>query len=152
MVSPATGSTLVFNGEIYNFQDIRAELQAVGAQFITNGDTEVILHGYDRWGVDIFARLRGMFALVLVDPRNARVVMARDGYGIKPLYWTRFAGAEVGLRLPSPRRACPGPSQFCGTQHGRAPDRAISVERVHAGAAHDLEGGPGGPPRLLCSA
>ena len=94
MVSKATGTTLVFNGEIYNFQAIRAELEAGGAKFLTNGDTEVILHGYDRWGVDIFARLRGMFALVLVDPRNERVVLARDGYGIKPLYWARFAGAE----------------------------------------------------------
>lgn len=94
MVSKATGTTLVFNGEIYNFQAIRAELEAGGAKFVTNGDTEVILHGYDRWGVDIFARLRGMFALVLVDPRNERVVLARDGYGIKPLYWARFAEAE----------------------------------------------------------
>ena len=94
MVSAATGTALVFNGEIYNFQELRAELQAGGAQFVTNGDTEVILHGYDRWGVDIFARLRGMFALVLVDPRNRRAVMARDGYGIKPLYWARFAGSD----------------------------------------------------------
>jgi asparagine synthase (glutamine-hydrolysing) len=94
MVSQATGTTLVFNGEIYNFRELRAELEAGGAQFITNGDTEVILHGYDRWGVDIFARLRGMFALVLVDPRNRRAVLARDGYGIKPLYWSRFAGAD----------------------------------------------------------
>ena len=93
MVSPATGTTLVFNGEIYNFQDLRAELEAGGSRFVTNGDTEVILNGYDRWGTDVFARLRGMFALVLVDPRKRHVVMARDGYGIKPLYWTRFAGA-----------------------------------------------------------
>ena len=94
MVSPATGTTLVFNGEIYNFQELRAELQATGAQFITNGDTEVILNGYDHWGVDVFARLRGMFALVLVDPRKRRAVMARDGYGIKPLYWASFDGVE----------------------------------------------------------
>ena len=92
MVSAATGTTLVFNGEIYNFQEIRAELETAGVQFVTNGDTEVILHGYDRWGVDIFRRLRGMFALVIADPRNGRAVMARDGYGIKPLYWARFAG------------------------------------------------------------
>src|SRR6478672_10957390 len=94
MVSKATGTTLVFNGEIYNFQAIRAELEAGGARFITNGDTEVILNGYDRWGVDVFARLRGMFALVLVDPRHRRVVVARDGYGIKPLYWARFTGVD----------------------------------------------------------
>ena len=94
MVSPSTGTTLVFNGEIYNFQELRAELEAGGARFRTKGDTEVILNGYDRWGVDIFTRLRGMFALVLVDPRNGRAVLARDGYGIKPLYFARFAGAD----------------------------------------------------------
>ena len=94
MVSAATGTALVFNGEIYNFQDLRAELEASGAQFATNGDTEVILHGYDLWGVDLFPRLRGMFALVIVDARNRRAVMARDGYGIKPLYFTRFLGAN----------------------------------------------------------
>src|SRR3954452_4086671 len=105
MVSRATGTALVFNGEIYNFRELRAELEAGGAQFITNGDTEVILHGYDRWGVDIFARLRGMFALVLVDPRNRRAVLARDGYGIKPLYWSRFAGADG---RPAPRFASEG--------------------------------------------
>lgn len=93
MVSPATGTSLVFNGEIYNFQELRAELELRGARFVTNGDTEVILNGYDFWGVEIFARLRGMFALVLADPRHRRVVMARDGYGIKPLYWARFAGS-----------------------------------------------------------
>jgi asparagine synthase (glutamine-hydrolysing) len=94
MVSEVTGTALVFNGEIYNFRELRCELEAAGVQFITNGDTEVILHGYDRWGVDIFARLRGMFALVLVDPGNRRAVLARDGYGIKPLYWARFTGGD----------------------------------------------------------
>ena len=94
MVSPATGTTIVFNGEIYNFRELRAELEAAGAKFFTNGDSEVILKGYDHWGVDVFAKLRGMFALVLVDPRKHRAVMARDGYGIKPLYWTKFSGAD----------------------------------------------------------
>lgn len=94
MVSQATGTTLIFNGEIYNFRELRAELESAGAKFFTNGDSEVILHGYDRWGVNLFAKLRGMFALVLVDPNKRRAVLARDGYGIKPLYWTRFAGAD----------------------------------------------------------
>src|SRR3954462_13209284 len=76
MVSEATGTALVFNGEIYNFRELRAELEAGGVRFITNGDTETILHGYDRWGVEIFRRLRGMFALVLVDPRSRQVVLA----------------------------------------------------------------------------
>lgn len=94
MVSAATGTALVFNGEIYNFQDLRAELEVAGARFITYGDTEVILHGYDHWGLDVFARLRGMFALVIVDPRNRRAVIARDGYGIKPLYYASLPVAD----------------------------------------------------------
>lgn len=107
MVSEATGTALVFNGEIYNFKSLRAELEAAGKVFVTNGDTEVILHGYDVWGVDVFARLRGMFALVIADPANARVVMARDGYGIKPLYWSRFpgAGSRPALAFASEGRA-----------------------------------------------
>jgi asparagine synthase (glutamine-hydrolysing) len=94
MVSETTGTAIVFNGEIYNFQVLRTELEAAGKRFVTNGDTEVILHGYDVWGVDVFAKLRGMFALVIADPGKARVVMARDGYGIKPMYFSRFRGAE----------------------------------------------------------
>src|SRR3954451_5745324 len=107
MVSPTTGTALVFNGEIYNFKDLRAELEAAGARFVTNGDTEVILNGYDQWGDAVFARLRGMFALVLVDPKRRRVVMARDGYGIKPLYWTQFngAGGRPSLAFASEGRA-----------------------------------------------
>ncbi len=107
MVSEATGTTLVFNGEIYNFRELRAELQAAGVSFRTNGDSEVILNGYDHWGVSLFARLRGMFAIVLVDQRKRQAVMARDGYGIKPLYWTSFdgAGGRPALAFASEGRA-----------------------------------------------
>ena len=107
MVSPETGTTLVFNGEIYNFQQLRSELEASGARFRTNGDTEVILNGYDHWGVDVFTRLRGMFALVLVDPRRGHAVLARDGYGIKPLYFACFhdAAGRPGLAFASEGRA-----------------------------------------------
>lgn len=107
MVSPETGTTLVFNGEIYNFKELRAELERLGASFITNGDTEVILTGYDHWGDEVFARLRGMFALVLVDPRKRRAILARDGYGIKPLYWTRYSGGKgrSGIAFASETRA-----------------------------------------------
>jgi asparagine synthase (glutamine-hydrolysing) len=107
MVSETTGTALVFNGEIYNFKELRVQLEAAGKRFVTNGDTEVILHGYDVWGVEIFAKLRGMFALVIADPRQARVVMARDGYGIKPLYWSRFpgAGGKASIAFASEGRA-----------------------------------------------
>ena len=94
MVSEATGTTLIFNGEIYNFRSLREELRHAGARFVTNGDTEVILHGYDLWGPEVVTRLRGMFTFVLVDPNQRRAVIARDGYGIKPLYWSRVQSAE----------------------------------------------------------
>jgi len=88
MVDAATQVALVFNGEIYNFQDLRAELEAAGHVFTTRGDSEVILRGYIAWGTAVVERLRGMFALVLYDPRTQASLLARDGFGIKPLYYT----------------------------------------------------------------
>jgi asparagine synthase (glutamine-hydrolysing) len=77
----------VFNGEIYNFRALRAELAAAGHRFATQSDTEVIVHGYEQWGVDVFGRLNGMFAIALLDRRNRRLMLARDHAGIKPLYY-----------------------------------------------------------------
>lgn len=85
----------IFNGEIYNFKALRAELQGRGHQFATAGDGEVIVHGYEEWGAGIFARLEGMFALVLVDRRREEVIAARDRSGIKPLFWTMHRGAVL---------------------------------------------------------
>lgn len=77
---------LVFNGEIYNFGDLRRDLEALGRSFRTNGDTEVVLHALDEWGVDALSRLRGMFALAVWDEGERRLLLARDSAGIKPLY------------------------------------------------------------------
>lgn len=107
MTDRRSGTTLVFNGEIYNFRALRAELAESGIEFLTDGDSEVVLQGYIHWGLEVFSRLRGMFALVIVDPSARRAVMARDGYGIKPLYWTRireFDGRE-SLAFASEGRA-----------------------------------------------
>jgi asparagine synthase (glutamine-hydrolysing) len=82
------GLTIVFNGEIYNYREIRAELTAAGHVFATASDTEVILKAYSRWGEECFARFNGMFALVIYDERRSRLVMARDHAGIKPLYYS----------------------------------------------------------------
>lgn len=76
---------LVFNGEIYNFQQLRAELQSLGATFSTSGDTEVIAIGYAYWGERVFDRLLGMFALALYDGKRDCLHLARDDFGIKPL-------------------------------------------------------------------
>jgi asparagine synthase (glutamine-hydrolysing) len=88
-MSTADGSLhIVFNGEIYNFEALRRELEARGHAFRSTSDTEVLLYGWREWGPDLFGRLRGMFALALHDERRGETVLARDPLGIKPLYWT----------------------------------------------------------------
>lgn len=89
MTSPSAGIALVFNGEIYNYRELRTELTAMGTRFRTSGDTEVILEGFRRWGTDVFRRLEGMFALVLIDEPAGKAYAARDPFGIKPLYMRR---------------------------------------------------------------
>jgi asparagine synthase (glutamine-hydrolysing) len=78
---------LVFNGEIYNYRELRAELQGKGHQFRTKSDTEVIIHGYKEWGTHVFNRLNGMFGLAIWDVPNERIVLARDAMGIKLVYY-----------------------------------------------------------------
>ncbi|RED49855.1 XrtA/PEP-CTERM system amidotransferase [Aestuariispira insulae] len=78
---------IVFNGEIYNFQDLRRELQGLGYHFRTNSDTEVIVHGWKAWGADCVKRLRGMFAIALYDAREEILFLSRDRFGKKPLYY-----------------------------------------------------------------
>jgi asparagine synthase (glutamine-hydrolysing) len=77
---------IIFNGEIYNYRELRAELQSKGHQFRTNSDTEVIIHGYKQWGTDVFNHLNGMFGLAIWDVPNERLVVARDAMGIKLIY------------------------------------------------------------------
>lgn len=78
---------LCFNGEIYNFQELRQQLVDAGHVFKTHGDGEVILHGFEQWGEALLPKLRGMFAFVIYDRRTGRLFMARDNFGIKPLYY-----------------------------------------------------------------
>jgi asparagine synthase (glutamine-hydrolysing) len=105
--------TIVFNGEIYNFRQLRRDLEQAGMELRTSGDTEVILRGYALWGEDIVRRLEGMYAFIIVDRRRGRAIAARDPFGIKPLYvhrrgqlvgfasemrpLTRLAGARVDI-------------------------------------------------------
>lgn len=79
---------LVFNGEIYNYQDLRSELVGQGYRFRTNSDTEVILRGYQHWGPDVLNRLNGMFGIGIWDNDRKRLIIARDPMGIKPIYYT----------------------------------------------------------------
>ena len=86
---------VVFNGEIYNFQDLRAELERAGHQFYTHTDTEVIVHAYQEYGCECFKKLHGMFAIALFDQQHDRLVLARDRAGKKPLYYSDSADAFV---------------------------------------------------------
>ena len=78
---------VIFNGEIYNYPELRAELQSRGHQFRTRSDTEVVVHGYKEWGTKVFDRLNGMFGLAIWDVPNERLVVARDAMGIKLIYY-----------------------------------------------------------------
>ena len=83
---------LVFNGEIYNYRQLRAELSGAGVSFRTTSDTEVLLEAWRRWGAASLRRLRGMFAFALFDERQGALILARDPFGIKPLFWTARDG------------------------------------------------------------
>lgn len=94
MADPDLGLTLVFNGCIYNYKQLRAELQAKGYRFFSSGDSEVILKAWHAWGDQCVERFHGMFAFVIHERASGRVVMVRDRFGIKPLYL-----AQKGKRL-----------------------------------------------------
>jgi asparagine synthase (glutamine-hydrolysing) len=89
MGSPDGSLWIVFNGEIYNFRELRAELAGRGRRFATTGDTEVALAAFEAWGERAFERLEGMWAIVILDLSKRRLVASRDRFGIKPLYFRR---------------------------------------------------------------
>ena len=89
MIDPQRGLSLVFNGTIYNYPELRESLIAKGYQFKSTGDTEVILKAYAEWGVGCVRRLHGMFAFAIRDANNGQLMLARDRVGIKPLYFSQ---------------------------------------------------------------
>jgi len=93
MVDADLGLTIAFNGCIYNYPELRSELEAKGYRFFSHGDTEVILKSWHAWGTECVKRFHGMFAFVIHERDSGRVVMARDRFGIKPLYFARTGGA-----------------------------------------------------------
>src|SRR2546425_5233029 len=95
-MSDASGRIWVtFNGEIYNYPSLRAELESQGCAFRTRSDTEAIVHGWLAWGASVVEHLEGMFAFGLWDERDGTLSLARDRLGIKPLLWARVRGALV---------------------------------------------------------
>jgi asparagine synthase (glutamine-hydrolysing) len=102
MVDSDLGLTIVFNGCIYNYPELRAELARRGYTFFSHGDTEVILKAWDAWGPDCVKRFHGMFAFAIAERDSGRVILARDRYGIKPLYYSQSNGAlRFASSLPS---------------------------------------------------
>jgi len=102
MVDAELGLVLVFNGTIYNYPDLREQLRGRGYRFFSDGDTEVILKAYAEWGEDCPRHLHGMFAFALWDSRRERLFLARDRFGIKPLYYSMGSGC---LRFASTSQA-----------------------------------------------
>ena len=110
MKDTATGVVLTFNGEIYNYVELRKELKALGALFTTNSDSEVLLQAYLAFGEDLLPRLRGMFAFAIYDPRTQKLFAARDRFGIKPFYYYQqnenlFFASEIKALTPVIPRA-----------------------------------------------
>ena len=94
---------LMFNGEIYNYQELRTELMELGHTFATAGDGETLLHGYEQWGADLLPRLRGMFGFAIWNVAEQSLFIARDYFGIKPMHYTlledgRLAQLQDSLR------------------------------------------------------
>lgn len=106
MIDQDNNNQIIFNGEIYNFQHLRQELESVGQRFTGHSDTEVLLYGLGRWGADFLRRLAGMYALAFYDASRKQLLLARDPLGIKPLYYTQndrgiFFASEVRAILAS---------------------------------------------------
>jgi asparagine synthase (glutamine-hydrolysing) len=97
--------SVVFNGEIYNYKALRGQLETAGHIFSTKTDTEVIVHGYEQWGVDVIKRLRGMFAIGIWDEPNQRLLLARDRLGEKPLYYAQVGDTPPHLLFASEIKA-----------------------------------------------
>ncbi len=99
---------IVFNGEVYNYRELRDELIQKGHRFRTNADTEVVLHGFEEYGTNLFPRLRGMFAFVIYDRNTKEAFGCRDHFGIKPFYYYKnedlfFFASEIKGMIPHPK-------------------------------------------------
>ena len=114
---------MTFNGEIYNYLELRAELQDLGYSFNTSGDGETIIVGYHHWGKDVVTHLRGMFAFAIWDTHNRELFLARDPFGIKPLYYattdagTVFASEKKSILEMAPEIGLPLDLDFRAIEH-----------------------------------
>jgi asparagine synthase (glutamine-hydrolysing) len=121
---------LTYNGEVYNFRELRRDLEARGHRFRSDGDTEVVLRGYEAWGLGVLSRLKGMFAFALWDAAKRELVLARDRFGIKPLYY--YAGGNELVFA----------SEIKSIWRSRRPSPVLNPESVHAYLIHTWVPGP----------
>ena len=148
--------TITFNGEIYNYRELKADLQAKGRRFLSESDTEVLLQLYDEYGADMVRRLRGMFAFGLWDAGKRTLLLARDPLGIKPLYWAddgwtlRFASQAKALLAGGAVSRDPDPAGIVGFHlFGSVPEPFTVWRGIHtlpAGTTLTVDvTGPGTP-------
>ena len=148
--------TIVFNGEIYNYRELREELQRRGHVFATDGDTEVLLHGYAAWGAAMLQRLNGMFAFAIHDAATQTLFLARDRLGVKPLHWAELSdgaiafGSELKALLAHPllRHTPDVRAVEDYLAYGYVPDDAClvaGVSKLAAGHYMLIERGKGAP-------
>lgn len=153
-------AVIVFNGEIYNFRELRRELEQAGFTFRTNGDTEVILAAWQKWGPDCLSRLDGMFAFAIFDLATRRLFLARDRFGVKPLFLAHLSDGSIAfaselkglLAHPQLRRRVNPQAIEAYMAWGYVPDSyaiLAGVEKLPAGHFWLLEQGkaPGRPQR-----
>jgi asparagine synthase (glutamine-hydrolysing) len=147
---------VTFNGEIYNFLDVRRELEAKGVVFRTNSDTEVLIHGWRAWGPDMLAHLNGMFAFALYDDREKSLLLVRDRLGVKPLHYIKLTDGSIAfaselkglLANPAVRREVNPSAIEDYFAFGYVPDDnciVAGVEKVPAGHFMLLKRGQGMP-------
>ncbi|HEX6823571.1 MAG TPA: asparagine synthase (glutamine-hydrolyzing) [Candidatus Sulfotelmatobacter sp.] len=131
MRNEKTGDVLVYNGEIYNAPELKEILQSAGHRFCGHSDTEVLLRGYEEWGIDCLDRVRGMFAFALWDARRTRLIIARDHFGIKPLY---YAKGKSWIACASEVQAL----THCGLMAAEVDRRALAGYLAYGGVQEPL--------------
>jgi len=150
---------VVYNGEIYNYRELAAELRARGHSFRTASDTEVIVHAWEEWGHEAWPRLNGIFAFALWDRGRRQLVLVRDRLGVKPLYWASLPdglvfASELGALLRHPQvhgdRIRPDKvSEFLVHRHTSGPETIVDgVNKISPG--HWLQTTLGGSPKVGC--
>ena len=160
-MASADGQIVVtYNGEIYNFHEVRRELEGKGAVFFTNSDTEVLIHGWRAWGPELLTRLNGMFAFALYDDGAKSLLLARDRLGVKPLHYTRLTDGSVAfaselkglLANPAVRREVNPTAIEDYFAYGYVPDDTClvaGIEKVPAGSYLLIKRGQGMPKPVI---